>query len=182
MTQDEILKINERILMQLTKALRLLGEEGYNDKTLNPIRNMINEIREDMGVERVKTHCPNAEMVLYRPQPLERLPKSGTVVEVAEYLEQQIAFDLEAALVDGKIKPENYVVDNRKTIRQLIDKAITKFAALQSAVKLPSREELLLIIREVVKDYAGDGVLCDDEDGIEYVEEILSLLKGEKEK
>ena len=47
--------------------------------------------------------------------------------KLADFIEQQIAFDLEAALIDGKIKPENYVIENRKSIRQIIDACITAF-------------------------------------------------------
>ena len=46
--------------------------------------------------------------------------------KIIDYLEEQIAFDLEAALIDGKIKPENYVKENRKTLRDLIAKALSQ--------------------------------------------------------
>ena len=44
----------ERSLMQLIKSLRLLEEEHYNNKVINPIKQVIKELREVMGVERVK--------------------------------------------------------------------------------------------------------------------------------
>lgn len=55
---------NEQILIQLTKAVRLLTEEGYNDKTLDPMRKIIKELREEMNVERVKTDTE--EKVIYK--------------------------------------------------------------------------------------------------------------------
>mgnify|MGYP000380125443 CR=1 FL=1 len=43
----------EKILLQLTKAVRLLEEENYNDKTLNPMRRCLKELRIEMDVSRV---------------------------------------------------------------------------------------------------------------------------------
>ncbi len=47
------MKRNERILIQLTKAVRLLKEEHYNAKTTKEMENLISELREEMGVQRV---------------------------------------------------------------------------------------------------------------------------------
>lgn len=52
---------------------------------------------------------------LLKPQPLIN----------ADFLEEQIAFRLEEALVDGKIDPESFVTANRKVLRELIDMAIS---------------------------------------------------------
>jgi len=45
----------EDVLIQLTKAERLLSEEGYNDKCLNPMRKIIKLLRKEMNVLRIKT-------------------------------------------------------------------------------------------------------------------------------
>jgi hypothetical protein len=50
----------------MTKAVRLLEEEGYNDKCLNPMRKIIKKLRKQLGVQRVKTDTE--EKVVYRPQ------------------------------------------------------------------------------------------------------------------
>lgn len=52
----------------------------------------------------------------------------------------------------------------------------------QTALRLAAMVESLPIeihktIRQVVKDYAGDGVLCDKEDGIEYAKFIVEDIK-----
>lgn len=44
---------DERILIQLNKLLRLCDEEGYNNETLNPARNLLKEMREEMNVQRI---------------------------------------------------------------------------------------------------------------------------------
>lgn len=43
----------ERILVQMTKLIRLCEEEGYNNETLNPSRNIMKEMRAAMNVRRV---------------------------------------------------------------------------------------------------------------------------------
>jgi hypothetical protein len=43
------------VLIQLTKAIRLLTDEGYNDKTLDPMRKIVKHLRKEMNVQRVKT-------------------------------------------------------------------------------------------------------------------------------
>ena len=45
--------LNERILIQMTKLVKLCDEEGYNDEILNPARNIIDELRQSMNVFRV---------------------------------------------------------------------------------------------------------------------------------
>lgn len=53
----------EKVLIQMTKAVRLLEDESYNEKTLNPMREVITELRSEMGVHRVKTEIE--EKVIY---------------------------------------------------------------------------------------------------------------------
>ena len=53
------------VLIQMTKAVRLLEDEGYNDKTLDPMRTMVKQIRKDLNVERVKT--AGCEEIIYKP-------------------------------------------------------------------------------------------------------------------
>lgn len=45
--------LNERILIQMTKLVKLCDKEGYNNDTLNPARNIIDELRQSMNVLRV---------------------------------------------------------------------------------------------------------------------------------
>ena len=45
--------LNERILIQMTKLVKICDEEGYNNETLNPARNIIDELRQSMNVFRV---------------------------------------------------------------------------------------------------------------------------------
>ena len=54
---------NEDVLIQLTKAVRLLDEEGYNDECLNPMRKIVNRLRKEMNVARVKTDTE--EKIIY---------------------------------------------------------------------------------------------------------------------
>lgn len=54
---------NEDILIQLTKAVRLLDEEDYNDKCLDPMRKIVNRLRKEMNVSRVKTDTE--EKIIY---------------------------------------------------------------------------------------------------------------------
>jgi hypothetical protein len=52
------------ILIQMTKAVRLLEEENYNDKCLNPMREIIKSLRQELNVERVKT--AGTEEIIYK--------------------------------------------------------------------------------------------------------------------
>ncbi len=45
--------LNERILIQMTKLIKLCEEEGYNNETLNPARNIVKDMRSTMGIRRV---------------------------------------------------------------------------------------------------------------------------------
>ena len=57
------MKREKAILIQLTKAVRLLEKEGYNAKTVDPMKRIIKELRSEMNVQRVKTE--NEEKVVY---------------------------------------------------------------------------------------------------------------------
>lgn len=46
--------LEERILIQLIKAHRLLKEEHYNENTLKPIENLVVEIKKRMNVAYVQ--------------------------------------------------------------------------------------------------------------------------------
>ncbi len=50
-----VMTFEERCLIQLTKAYRLLDSEGYNHKTIYPIYQLTQELREKLNVLRVKT-------------------------------------------------------------------------------------------------------------------------------
>lgn len=56
----------ERILIQMTKAIRLLEQEGYNPLVLNPMRQVTDLLRYEMNVQRVKTDA--GEEVIYNKQ------------------------------------------------------------------------------------------------------------------
>lgn len=45
--------LNERILVQMSKLIRLCEEEGYNNQTLNPSKDIIKEMRISMNVRRL---------------------------------------------------------------------------------------------------------------------------------
>ena len=57
------MKLSERVLIQMTKAIRLLEEEGYNRKTLSPMKEIVKEMRKKMKVQRVKTET--TEEIIY---------------------------------------------------------------------------------------------------------------------
>ena len=43
----------ERILVQMSKLIRLCEQEGYNPQTLNPSRAIVKEMRRSMNVRRI---------------------------------------------------------------------------------------------------------------------------------
>ena len=47
--------LNERILVQMTKLERLCREEGYNNETLNPSRNIIKELQ--INLPKIRFYC-----------------------------------------------------------------------------------------------------------------------------
>lgn len=70
-------KLKPDILIQLTKAERLLTKERYNNKCLDPMRKLIKELRKDMDVMRVKTD--GEEKIIYntRTTPLKFFNRYG---------------------------------------------------------------------------------------------------------
>ena len=59
---------DERVLIQMTKAVRLLQDEHYNSRILNPMYKIINELRKKLNVQRVKTDTE--EKIVYNANPL----------------------------------------------------------------------------------------------------------------
>lgn len=56
--------LDERCLIQLTKAYRLLDAEGYNHETIFPMYQLIQELRDELNVLRVKTE--SKEEIIYK--------------------------------------------------------------------------------------------------------------------
>jgi len=46
--------LDEKILIQLTKAIRLLTEEGYNNKTIKPMQNIVDRLKKILNVIKVE--------------------------------------------------------------------------------------------------------------------------------
>ena len=53
----------EKVLIQMTKAVRLLQDEHYNEKTLQPMRTICKELCQELNVQRVKTDTE--EKIIY---------------------------------------------------------------------------------------------------------------------
>lgn len=88
--EKDIVEFKEKVLIQMTKAVRLLTDDGYNQSITNPMHEIINELRKELNVQRVKTDTE--EKII--KQPTKEVPDIRGVIEnsdLAKHAEHGIA-------------------------------------------------------------------------------------------